>query len=81
VQFPTSILFGELRLLSKSTWTAFLLHNMLNAISLPLLINGFIEAKGNLAVIFSPTNDGLLVALIFGIVGWKLYQHRMKNSQ
>lgn len=80
VQFPTAILFGELRLLSKSTWTVFLLHNIINAISLPLFINGFIEAKGNLAVTFSPTNDGLIVALIFGIVGWMLYQHRMKNQ-
>ncbi|MBL8089523.1 MAG: CPBP family intramembrane metalloprotease [Anaerolineales bacterium] len=78
VQFPTSILFGELRLLSKSTWTVFLLHNVLNAISLPLFINGFIEANGNLAVIFSPTNDGLLVALLFGVAGWMLYKHRTK---
>ncbi|HCR71010.1 MAG TPA: hypothetical protein DIW23_06170 [Anaerolineae bacterium] len=81
VQFPTSILFGELRLLSKSTWTVFLLHNILNAISLPLLINGFIKVNGSLGFIFSPTNDGLLVSLIFGVVGWMLYKHRMKISQ
>lgn len=79
-QFPTAILFGELRLISKSTWTVFLLHNIVNAISLPLLINGFIEANGSLAVIFSPTNDGLLVSLIFGVVGWILYKHRMKQQ-
>lgn len=81
LQFPTAILFGELRLLSKSTWTVFLLHNIVNAVSLPLLINGFIEANGNLAFIFSPTNDGLLVSLLFGVVGWMLYKHRITNSQ
>jgi membrane protease YdiL (CAAX protease family) len=81
VQFPTSILFGELRLLSKSTWTVFLLHNVLNAISLPLLMNGFIEVNSSLGFIFSPTNDGLLVALLFGVVGWMLYKHRMKSQE
>lgn len=80
VQFPNAILFGELRLLSKSTWTVFLLHNMINAVSLPLLINGFIKVNSPLGFIFSPTNDGLLVSLLFGIVGWKLYQYRMKKT-
>jgi len=79
VMFPTAILFGELRLLSKSTWTVFLLHNILNAVSMPLLMNGFIEANGPLGLIFSPTNDGIIVSLLFGVVGWFLYQYRIKH--
>jgi membrane protease YdiL (CAAX protease family) len=80
VQIPTSILFGELRLISKSTWTVFLLHQMINAVSLPLLMNGFIEVKGALAPVFTPTNEGLFVSLLFGVVGWMLMKSRLKQA-
>lgn len=76
-QIPTSILFGELRLISKSTWTVFLLHQVINAVSMPLLINGFIEVKGPLAIVFKPTNEGILVSLLFGVVGWWLMKKRL----
>jgi membrane protease YdiL (CAAX protease family) len=79
VMIPTSILFGELRLISKSTWTVFLLHQVINAISMPLLINGFIKVNGPLGFIFTPTNEGLIVSLLFGVTGWMLMQYRLKN--
>jgi membrane protease YdiL (CAAX protease family) len=78
VMFPTAILFGELRLLSKSVWPAFVLHNVINALSMPLLINGFIKVNGPLGTILAPTNEGLFVSLLFGLAGWMLYQRRMK---
>ncbi|MBI3169166.1 MAG: CPBP family intramembrane metalloprotease [Chloroflexi bacterium] len=78
IMMPTSILFGELRLLSKSTWTVFLLHNAINALSTPLLINGFIKVNGPLGFVFTPTNEGGVVSILFGIAGWILYKHRMK---
>ena len=80
VMIPTAILFGELRLLSKSTWTVFLLHNVINALSMPLIINGFIKLNGPLGFIFTPTNEGVIISILFGIVGWMLYKHRMKIS-
>ena len=80
VIIPTSILFGELRLLSKSTWAVFLLHMVINALSMPLLINGFIEVNGSLAPIFTPTNEGILVSLLFGAVGWMLMKYRLKTQ-
>lgn len=79
VMFPTAILFGELRLISKSVWPVFLLHNTINALSMPLLINGFIKVHGPLGVIFSPTNEGIFVSILFGAAGWMLYQYRMKK--
>lgn len=79
IQIPTSILFGELRLISKSTWTVFLLHQVINAVSMPLLINGFIKINGVLGTIFTPTNEGIFVSFLFGIVGWFLYKYRTKN--
>ena len=80
VMIPTAILFGELRLLSKSTWTVFLLHNVINALSMPLIINGFIKLNGPLGFIFTPTNEGVIISILFGIAGWMLYKHRMKIS-
>lgn len=80
VLFPTAILFGELRLLSKSTWTVFLLHNLVNALSMPLLINGFIKLNGTMGLIFTPTNEGIFTSILLGMAGLALYQYRMKNS-
>ncbi len=80
VLFPTSILFGELRLISKSTWTVFLLHNVINAFSMPLLINGFIKVNGTMGVIFTPTNEGIVTSLLIGTAGLLLYQRRMKQN-
>lgn len=77
---PTSILFGELRLISKSTWTVFLLHQVINVVSMPLLMNGFIEVKGALAPVFTPTNEGIFVSLLFGVVGWMLMKKRLQGK-
>jgi membrane protease YdiL (CAAX protease family) len=80
VLFPTAILFGELRLLSKSVWPVFVLHNIINALSMPLLINGFIKVNGLLAAVFTPTNEGIITSILFGVAGLALYQYRMKNK-
>jgi hypothetical protein len=80
VMFPTAILFGELRLISKSTWTVFLLHCVLNAFSIPLLMNGFIKADGTMGAIFTPTNEGIITSLLMGAAGLILYQRRIKND-
>ena len=80
VMFPTAILFGELRLLSKSVWPLFILHNVINALSMPLLINGFIKLNGPLGFIFTPTNEGIITSILFGVTGWMLYQYRMKKQ-
>ncbi len=80
VQFPTAILFGELRLLSGSVWPVYLLHNMINGISLPLIAYGFIERQGLAGVLLSPTNESLLAALLLGAVGLLLYNYRIQKK-
>jgi hypothetical protein len=80
VMLPTALLFGELRLLSKSVWPVFILHNVINALSMPLLINGFIQVDDTLGVIFTPTNEGIITSILFGMAGWMLYQYRMKQA-
>jgi membrane protease YdiL (CAAX protease family) len=80
VLFPTAILFGELRLVSKSVWPAFVLHNIINGVSLPLVAYGFIKLNGLVGVFLSPTNESLLASLLMGVVGLLLYKYRM-NTQ
>jgi membrane protease YdiL (CAAX protease family) len=75
----TAILFGELRLLSKSVWPVFILHNIINALSMPLFINGFIKASGTMGILFSPTNEGIFTSILFGAAGLMLYQYRIKK--
>jgi membrane protease YdiL (CAAX protease family) len=80
VIFPTAILFGELRLLSKSVWSVFILHNIINALSMPLLINGFIKLNSPLGFVFTPTNEGVITSILLGAAGWALYRIRVKND-
>lgn len=80
VMIPTAILFGELRLWSKSVWPVFLLHQVINALSMPLLINGFIKVNGPAAALLTPTNEGIAVALLFGVAGWLIYRARTKQG-
>jgi len=76
--FPTAILFGELRLAGKSIWPVFILHNLINGLSMPLIINGFIKLNGRLGIIFTPTNDGIVTSILLGVAGLAIYQYRMK---
>jgi len=78
--FPTAILFGELRLASKSVWPGFILHNMINTLSMPLVINGFIKINGTMGVLFTPTNEGIVTSILLGVVGLLIYQYRMKKQ-
>ena len=71
--FPTSLVFGELRLKTGSIWPAYLAHNITNAISAQLVIEGFVKFSPNAELIFSPNLDGILmIALFWGIGLWML---------
>ena len=80
VLFPTTIFFGEIRLASKSVWTTFLLHQVVNAVSMPFMLNAFITSKNWGSLILSPTNDSILMSLLMGAVGYWMYQNRRKKA-
>lgn len=80
VLFPTAFFFGELRLISKSTWTVFLLHCVVNAISMPLLLNGFITTNNWGSLILSPTNDSIVMSLLMGLASYWIYRTRTKGQ-
>ena len=75
-----ALAYGELRLVSKTVWTTWLLHNVANAISLPLLSYAFITQAGRFTgVLFSPSTAGILYSLLMGLVGYGLYRYRMSK--
>lgn len=70
--FPISFVFGELRLKTNSVWPAYIAHNMTNAITAQLIINGFIQFKHPSAMLFfAPGTDGIVMLVIFfGLWFW-----------
>ena len=68
--FPTALVFGELRLKTGSVFPAYLAHNITNALSVQLVLEGFIKFKPGAALIFSPNVDGLLMMIFFWVIGY-----------
>jgi membrane protease YdiL (CAAX protease family) len=75
-----AIAFGELRLLSNSVWPVWLMHNIANAISLPLLSYGFVKVNGGLGVLLSPGMEGIVYTTLLALAGIGLYKYRVKNT-
>ena len=72
-----ALVYGELRLLSRSVWPVWLLHVMANAISLPLLSAGCVILKPGIGgVLLSPGTEGVFHSILMGIIGLGLYFYR-----
>jgi hypothetical protein len=75
-----ALAYGELRLVSQTVWTTWLLHNVANAISLPLLSYAFVTlSAGSSGVLLSPGTEGVIYALLMGLVGLGLYRYRLSK--
>ncbi len=72
-----ALAYGELRLLSKSVWPAWLLHTIANAVTFTLISGGFVVVARNFAgVLLSPGTDGVIHSLLMGLLGFGLYRYR-----
>lgn len=75
-----SILLGELRILTKSFWPAVIFQIIGGAVLTPLLSTGFMQIKGNMDIVFSPTIEGGLSSLFMLLVGLSIYMRRIKKQ-
>jgi membrane protease YdiL (CAAX protease family) len=76
-----ALAYGELRLLSKSVWPAWLLHTVANAVTLPLLSAGFVTlGTGFTGTLLSPGTEGIVLSLLMGSVGLGLCFYRRRRD-
>jgi membrane protease YdiL (CAAX protease family) len=75
----SAVLFGELKLVTGSIWPPMLLHTVLNALTLPLLAEGFIAFEGAEAL-FTPGVGGILGTVLITLVGLWVYRSRVKGA-
>lgn len=77
----SAILYGEVRLLTGSTWSAVLLHTAANAFTLALLLEGFVSVEPDREVWFSPGGIGLsgIALTTLAGLGMLLYRRRKKT--
>ncbi|MEW5828307.1 MAG: type II CAAX endopeptidase family protein [Chloroflexota bacterium] len=77
--FPTSLIYGEMRLKTGSLWPAYIAHNVTNAVSAQLILEGFVEISPSAEFVFSPNLDSLLmIGLFLGIGLWMLRKGQAK---
>jgi membrane protease YdiL (CAAX protease family) len=76
-----AILYGELRLVTGSVWPPLLLHTVYNAISLTLLLNGFVLFRSAQSeLLLTPAVGGILITLALALVGLAIYRDRTARS-
>ena len=74
------IIFGELRLITGSTWPVVLMHTMSNVLILTLLVDGFVEVPRETEILFTPSWEGILTMIIVAMAGLWLFRKRMQNT-
>ena len=79
--FPTALVFGKLRLKTNSVWPAYIAHNITNALSAQLIVEGFFKLKPNTGFLFSPNTDGIIMMILFWAVGLWMMQKRKAQTQ
>lgn len=69
---PTAIIYGELRLKTGSLWPAYLAHNMTNAISAQLVLEGYIQFTPGADLFFGPAEGLIALALLWLLAAWMM---------
>jgi len=75
---PSAILYGESRLATGSVWPSMLLHTILNALSLTLLVEGFVAFRGSGEIVFTPGMGGIVGTVVVTLIGVGVYRRRVR---
>lgn len=74
------ILFGEIRLITNSTWPALIMHTVSNMLIMALLIGGFLEINPAVEEFFTPSWEGILTMILITAAGLWLYRRRIPKN-
>lgn len=75
-----SMVYGEIRLLTNSIWPVVLLHTIGNALILTLLLQDYIEITDRAQFLFTPGQEGILITILFILIGILIYRRRRKMA-
>jgi membrane protease YdiL (CAAX protease family) len=64
-----SVVYGEVRRRTGSIWPGVLMHSVANAVTTPLLLDGYVTFAGNSDLLFSPVPSAVLVMILTGVAG------------
>ena len=73
-----SVLFNEIRFITGTIWPAVILHNMVNVVSLTLLLNEYIHLQYSL--LFTPGVEGIFMTLFILSAGILLRKYRLDKA-
>lgn len=76
-----AIVYGEIRLITKSIWPLMLLHTVGNALTLTLILENFITIKEGSYFIFGLGLDGLIMFSAFLFLGIFLYKKNYSRQK
>ncbi len=77
----SAFLYGEVRLLTGSTWAAVLLHTTANAVTLALLLEGFVAVHPASEIWFTPGGFGILGIALVSLAGFGLHVYRTRRTK
>jgi membrane protease YdiL (CAAX protease family) len=63
--FPLAFVLGELRLKTNSVWPSYLAHNITNALTAPLILDGFVKLNPSSEIFFAPGTEGIVMMILF----------------
>ncbi len=74
-----SMIYGEIRLLTRSVWPALLMHTVSNAFATPLFLNGFIRISPGADIFVSPGPESIISIVVYSAIGLGLYRFRKRK--
>ena len=70
------ILFGEIRLITGSTWPTVIMHTVSNLVITTLIMQGFVRLNNQTEIALTPGMEGVVSILLVVIAGLWLYRQR-----
>jgi membrane protease YdiL (CAAX protease family) len=74
------IVFGEIRLITGSTWPALFMHAVNNAVITVVLTGGFFQVRRRTGFLLSPGMEGILSIVLITLAGLWLYRQRIQRA-
>jgi len=76
----TSIVYGEIRILTNSVWPAVLMHTVGNVFLNTLFLKDYVKLASGMEYLVAPAVEGILSIVLFTLIGVGIYVLRKKRT-